>query len=113
MSRNLDFVAHPEDRTWWTKITQFPVNANITVQGLLRPARLLTYVRLNIIFPGGHKHIGSGLYIITKQIDTINSSGYKTQLSMTKVGGDLLDKQQPKMLNSIDNTYRREHPFIP
>jgi hypothetical protein len=32
---------------------------------------------------------------------------------MTKVGGDLLDKQQPKMLNSIDNTYRREHPFIP
>lgn len=65
------------------------MNATITVQGLLRPARLLTYVRLNVIFPGGHKHISSGLYIITKQVDTIDMNGYRTQLEMTKVGGDV------------------------
>lgn len=91
-SKNSAFLTKANDRTWWTKITQFPVNATVTVQGLLRPARLLTYIRLNIIFPGGHKHIGSGLYIITKQVDTIDYNGYRTQLSLTKVGGDLLDK---------------------
>lgn len=103
MSNNLEFIATPSDRTWWTKITQFPVNATVTVQGLLRPARLLTYIRLNVIFPGGHKHISSGLYIITKQIDTIDGRGYRTQLNMTKVAGALLDKEQPKALNSVNN----------
>ena len=48
----------------------------------------MQYVRLNIIFPGGHKHITSGLYIVTKQIDTIDSEGYKTQLTITKLSGD-------------------------
>lgn len=69
-------------------MTQFPVSGTITIQGLLRPATLMQYVRLNIIFPGGHKHITSGLYIVTKQIDTIDSEGYKTQLTITKLSGD-------------------------
>lgn len=95
-SKNNEYVTSPEDKTWWTKITQFPVNATLTIQGLLRPAQLLTYLRLNIIFPGGvgpdntRMHIGSGLYIITKQEDNFNSSGYKTTLSLTKVSGALL-----------------------
>ena len=48
----------------------------------------MTYLRLNTIFPGGHKHISSGLYIITKQVDTIDGSGYRTTLSLTKINGD-------------------------
>lgn len=101
-SKNEEFLTRAEDQTWWTKVTQFPINATITVQGLLRPARLLTYIRLNVIFPGGHKHISSGLYIITKQVDTINANGYTTLLNMTRVGGALLDKQQSG--NTTSNT---------
>ncbi|WP_320626873.1 hypothetical protein [Intestinibacter sp.] len=55
---------------------------------MLRPATLMQYIRLNTIFPGGHKHISSGLYIVTKQVDTIDSNGYRTQLSLTKISGD-------------------------
>jgi hypothetical protein len=91
-SKNDDFEATASQRTWWTKITQFPINATITVQGLLRPARLLTYVRLNVIFPGGGRHISSGLYIITKQTDVLDQNGYKTTLNMTRVGGALNQK---------------------
>ena len=76
---------------WWTKITKYPINASITIQGLIRPAQLMTYLRLNVIFPGGgegiRKHISSGLYIITKQVDRIDTSGYKTTLSLTKIAG--------------------------
>jgi hypothetical protein len=48
----------------------------------------MQYLRLNVIFPGGNKHISSGLYIVTKQVDTINSSGYKTSLSLTRIAGE-------------------------
>ena len=48
----------------------------------------MTYIRLNYIFPGGHKHIASGLYLITKQQDTIDDNGYKTTLELTKISGD-------------------------
>ena len=87
-SNNGLFETRAEDRTWWTKITKYPIAASITIQGLLRPATLMTYLRLNTIFPGGHKHISSGLYIITKQVDTIDGSGYRTTLSLTKINGD-------------------------
>lgn len=84
-SRNDTYRTWPEDTTWFTKVTKYPISANITVQGLLRPAQLMQYVRLNILFPGGHKHIHSGLYIITKQQDTIDASGYSTQLELTRI----------------------------
>ena len=86
-SKNTKFKTEPEDITWWTKITKYPINASITVQGLLRPAMLMSYVRLNVIFPGGHKHISSGLYIVTKQQDSISGSGYRTTLSLTRING--------------------------
>jgi len=88
-SRNDKFVTRPADITWWTKITKYPITASVTVQGLLRPAQLMTHLRLNIIFPGGRKHIASGLYIITKQVDTISEAGYFTELSLTRISGDL------------------------
>ena len=66
-------------------MTKYPINATITIQGLLRPATLMQYVRLNVVFPGGHKHVSSGLYIITKQVDDISEQGYKTTLSMTRI----------------------------
>lgn len=87
-SKNEYFRMATDDMTWYTKITKYPINATITIQGLLRPATLMQYLRLNVIFPGGHKHISSGLYIVTKQVDTINDSGYRTTLSLTKIDGD-------------------------
>lgn len=75
------------NRTWWTQMTQFPVQAKLVIKGLLRPAMLMSYVKVNSYFYG-HKHISSGLYIITRQEDRIDGTGYKTTLSLTRVSGD-------------------------
>ena len=88
MTKPEKYKTDPSDIVWWTKATQFPINATIQVQGLLRPATLMQYVRLNVIFPGGNKHLASGLYIVTKQVDVINSNGYATTLSLTRIKGD-------------------------
>ena len=48
----------------------------------------MSYVRLNVIFAGGHKHISSGLYLVAQQKDRIDSNGYRTTLSLTKIAGD-------------------------
>jgi len=85
---NVHNSTETDDITWWTKITKYPISATIVIQGLLRPAQLMTYVRLNVVFPGGHKHISSGLYIITKQVDKLDASGYRTTLSLTRISGD-------------------------
>ena len=73
---------------WWAKMTKFPIEATITIKGLTRPSILMTYVRLNVWFNGGFKHLSSGLYIITKQVDQLDSNGYRTTLTLLRVGGD-------------------------
>lgn len=75
------------DRTWWTQMTQFPLTAVLQIKGLLRPAILMSYVRINCYFYG-HKHVSSGLYIINKQQDKIDSAGYRTTLTLTRLSGD-------------------------
>ena len=87
-SKNDRFITRPEDLTWWTKMTKYPIKASITVQGLLRPAILMSHVRLNVIYPGGRKHVSSGLYLVTQQRDVIDGSGYRTTLSLAKISGD-------------------------
>ena len=92
VSLNHTFSTGAEDRTWWTKVTEYPIGATITLRGLLRPALLMEYLRVNIYF-FGRKHIGSGLYVITKQIDEINESGYKTTLTLMKVSGSEYEEE--------------------
>jgi hypothetical protein len=94
MVRTGDFDVKTKDTVWWTKATKYPITANITIQGLLRPATLMQYLRLNVIFPGGQKHLASGLYIVTKQVDSINSNGYTTQLTLTRISGDTQSNDQ-------------------
>lgn len=84
-SGNNTFTTRPEDITWFTKVTKYPISATLKIQGLLRPAQLMQYLRLNVIFPGGNKHISSGLYIVTKQIDDISERGYTTTLNITRI----------------------------
>ena len=86
-SNNNHFITTETEKTWWTKITQYPLSCNITFKGLLRPAVLMTHVKLNVLFYG-RKHISSGLYVITKQVDTVDAQGFRTQLSLTRISGD-------------------------
>ena len=74
-------------KTWWAQMTQYPIQAEVTIKGLLRPTLLMGYVRLNVYFYG-RKHNSSGLYIITKQIDRVDESGYRSTLSLTRIGRD-------------------------
>lgn len=86
-SKNNQRLTTQDEKTWWTKLTQFPISATIQIKGLLRPAILMTHVRLNIWFYGV-KHVTSGLYIITSQQDSISSQGYRTTLTLTRISGD-------------------------
>ena len=74
---------------WWSYMTEFPITTTLTLKGLTRPSMLMTYVKLNVWFAGGQKHISSGTYIITKQTDSITSAGYTTTLTLLRVGGDV------------------------
>lgn len=88
MARPNSYGTNSSDQVWWTKATQFPINATIQIQGLLRPATLMQYVKLNVIFPGGNKHLSSGIYIVTRQADNIGPGGYATTLGLTRIKGD-------------------------
>lgn len=74
------------DRDWWSSVTQYPISVTVTMKGLLKPAVLMTYVNLNVWFYG-RKYIGSGYYMITKQTDSISTSGFTTTLKLTRIGG--------------------------
>ena len=88
ISNNDKKIATEQARTWWTKMTQFPVNVDITIKGLLRPAILMTNVKLNVYFYG-NKFIYSGVYVITQQVDNISAEGgYRTTLTMLRIKGD-------------------------
>lgn len=73
------------EKTWWTKVTEFPIKARITIKGLLRPAILMTHIRLNVYFYG-RKHLSSGLYVVTKQVDNVSERGFRTTLNLLRVG---------------------------
>ena len=84
-SNNSLHATQEEDKSWWAKVTQYPIKASMTIKGLLRPAILMSYVRVNI-YLYGQKHINSGLYMITKQVDKIDGNeGYRTVLNMTRI----------------------------
>ena len=86
-STNDEQLTYSNDATWWENVTQYPITASVTLKGLLRPAILMSKVRLNVLFYG-KAHISSGQYIINKQVDTINSEGCWTTLSLVRIGGD-------------------------
>ena len=76
------------DRTWWSQVTQFPIKATLKIRGLLRAAVLMSYIRVNVYFYGKKYNSGTGLFLITKQVDNISESGYTTTLSLVRVGED-------------------------
>lgn len=87
-SKNDNYRTQEDDKNWWTKVTEYPIKVTLTLKGLLRPAILMSYVRLNTYFWGQKFNAGCGLYIITQQVDNIGLRGFNTTLSLTRVGGD-------------------------
>lgn len=85
-SKSLQKVTE-QNKNWWTKVTQFPIQATLTIKGLTRPSILMSQVRINTVMYG-QEHISSGLYIITKQQDKLDSNGYTTTLTLLRIGGD-------------------------
>ena len=59
----------------------------MTIRGLLKPAILMNYLKVNVWFYG-RKHIASGYYIITSQTDNVGASGYSTTLELLRVAPD-------------------------
>ena len=75
------------DKTWWNQVTSYPIKATITLKGLLKPAILMSYVKLDVRFYG-NKYNASGTYIVTQQTDSVSASGFRTTLSLTRILGD-------------------------
>lgn len=86
-SGNDHFLTRASDKIWWTKITEFPTRATVVLKGLLKPAIMMNYVRINNYF-WGKKYLATGLYIILAQVDEVSEQGFRTTLQLLKVGGD-------------------------
>lgn len=84
-----DFSPSDSEKAWWAQVTQYPLQATVTLKGLLRPAMLMSYVKVNCLFYGRKSNL-SGTYIITKQVDRISGDGYKTTLNLVRIMGDTL-----------------------
>jgi hypothetical protein len=80
-------IVQERNKTWWTQMTQFPITARLTIKGLVRPTLIMDYLKVNVLFYG-NKHISSGVYVITKQEDKIDASGYRTTLTLLRVKED-------------------------
>ena len=76
-------------KNWWNAMTTFPVTATLTLKGLLKPSILMDQLYIHSYFYGV-KHTSSGIYVITKHVDTIDASGYRTTLNLTRIGGSTI-----------------------
>lgn len=73
------------NKNWWTQMVKFPISASLTIKGLLKPVMLMDYIDIDVMFYG-QKHITSGIYVITGQTDYLSATGYRTTLSLIRVG---------------------------
>ena len=72
---------------WWKQVTEYPISAKVTLKGLINPAILMSYIKVNALFYG-EKDMASGLYVVTQQEDSISGSGYSTELTLLRVAGE-------------------------
>ena len=73
------------EKNWWSYMVGFPVTATLTMRGILRPAHITNYIKINVLFYG-QKHIASGLYAITEQTDSLSGNGFRTTFSLVRIG---------------------------
>lgn len=70
---------------WWKKVTEYPITAQLTMRGLSKPVVIGSYIKVNTLFYG-NKDIGSGLYMVTGQTDTVSGNGCRTIFSLLRIG---------------------------
>ena len=75
------------DKNWWTQMVKFPITAQLTVKGLIKPVMLMDYINIDVVFYG-QPHIASGVYAITGQTDFLSGTGYRTTLSLVRVSNN-------------------------
>ena len=75
------------EKTLWSALTRYPMDATLIVRGLLRDSLLMQYVRINQYLYGA-KRINSGMYIVLSQVDSIGNGVYTTALKLLRVAGD-------------------------
>lgn len=80
-------ILNETQKNWWTQMTHFPLNASLTLKGMMKPVMLMDYIIVNVVFYG-QKHITSGVYTITGQKDTLSGEGFRTTLALTRVGAN-------------------------
>ena len=80
-------ILNETQKNWWTQMTHFPINASLTLKGMMKPVMLMDYIIVNVVFYG-QKHITSGVYTITGQKDTLSGEGFRTTLALTRVGAN-------------------------
>ena len=74
-------------KQWWSQMVNYPLKASITIKGLVRPAMLMQYVKINTYFYG-QKHVSSGIYTVTAQQDVVDGNGYRTTLGLLRLSGE-------------------------
>ena len=75
-------------KNWWTQMVEYPVSAQLTLKGLLKPISLMDYINIDVRFYGV-KHFTSGLYVITSHQDTLSGAGFKSNLGLIRVGDSI------------------------
>ena len=85
------YLTTEADRTYWAQLTQFPIHATLQIRGLLRAIILMSYIRINTYIFGKPFNGGTGLFLVTKQVDNISKNGYTTTLSLVRVGNSESD----------------------
>lgn len=72
-------------KNWLTQMINYPVSAQLTLKGLLKPISLMDYINIDVRFYGV-KHITSGLYVITNHQDILSGAGFRSNLGLVRIG---------------------------
>ena len=71
---------------WLNNVTNYPITVQLTMLGLSKATMLMDKINLHVIFYG-QEHIISGVYVVKKQVDSVSTQGFRTSLTLLRVGG--------------------------
>lgn len=72
------------ENNWWDFVTNYPIKASLTIQGLVNPVILMSDIYIDANYYGWTDYT-SGIYKVTGQVDKISKSGCTSTLKLLKV----------------------------
>lgn len=72
------------ENNWWNFVTNYPIKASLTIQGLVNPIILMSDIYIDANYYGWTDYT-SGIYKVTGQVDKISKSGCTSTLKLLKV----------------------------